>query len=166
MSQENAVQDFDLLEKEFVLCSFNMKMKDTSYIIAVNIIDSYTKTIKISQIIDSNFFSSFESLLKQAIPPHEDINFFLLVNCPDEQVKEKIKFISTGMGTFTKSVIKCNDNKFRRCQGVRFCFEFNGIRCNEIFFIDPSLWSHSKVHVQIGSSLGKKLMNSQQNILS
>ena len=65
-----------------------------------------------------------------------------------------------------KSVIKCNDNKFRRCQGVRFCFEFNGIRCNEIFFIDPSLWSHSKVHVQIGSSLGKKLMNSQQNILS
>ena len=109
MSQEYDAQDFDLLEKEFVLCSFNMKLKDTSYLIAVNIIDSYTKTIRISQIIDSNFFSSFESLLKQAIPPHEDINFFLLVNCPDEQVKEKIKFISTGMGTFTKSVIKCND---------------------------------------------------------
>ena len=113
MSQQNNSQDFDLTEKEFVLCSFDMKMKDTSYIIAVNIIDSYSKTIKISQIIDCNFFTSLESLLKQVIPPHEETNFYLLVNCPDEQVVEKIKYISTGMGIFTKSIIKCNDKIFK-----------------------------------------------------
>ena len=113
MSQQNNSEDFDLTEKEFVLCSFDMKMKDTSYIIAVNIIDSYSKTIKITQIIDCNFLTSFESLLKQVIPPHEDTNFFLLVNCPDEQVVEKVKYISTGMGIFTKCVIKCNDKIFK-----------------------------------------------------
>ena len=47
MSQQNNSEDFDLTEKEFVLCSFDMKMKDTSYIIAVNIIYSYLKKIKI-----------------------------------------------------------------------------------------------------------------------
>ena len=113
MTQKNESKDFDLTEKEFILCSFDMKMKDTSYIIAVNIIDSYSKEIKITQIIDSNFFNSFESLLKQAIPPHEDTNFFLLVNCPDDQCVEKIKFISIGMGVFTKSEIKCNDKIFK-----------------------------------------------------
>ena len=113
MSQQNNSEDFDLTEKEFVLCSFDMKMKDTSYIIAVNIIDSYSKTIKITQIIDCNFLTSFESLLKQVIPPHEDTNFFLLVNCPDEQVVEKVKYISTGMGIFTKCAIKCNDKIFK-----------------------------------------------------
>ena len=113
MTQKNENKDFDLTEKEFILCSFDMKMKDTSYIIAVNIIDSYSKSIKVTQIIDSNFFNSFESLLKQAIPPHEETNFFLLVNCPDEQTVEKIKYISTGMGVFTKSVIICNDKIFK-----------------------------------------------------
>ena len=112
MSQQNEPQDFNLTEKEFILCSFDMKIKDTSYIIAVNIIDSYSQSIKITQIIDCNFFTSFESLLKQVIPPHEDTNFFLLVNCFDEQTVEKIKYISTGMGVFTKSVIKSNDKIF------------------------------------------------------
>lgn len=113
MTQQNEFHDFDLTEKEFILCSFNMKIKDTSYILAVNIIDTYSKSIKITQIIDSNFFTSFESLLKQVIPPHEDTNFYLLVNCPDENTLEKIKFISTNMGVFTKSVIKCNDKIYK-----------------------------------------------------
>jgi len=109
MEVEKDAKEFDLTEKEFILCSFDIKSKDTSYIIPVNIIDSYSKTIKITQLIDSNFFTSFESLLKQVIPPHEDTNFFLLVNCPDEIVEEKIKFTAVGMGIFNKVVVKYND---------------------------------------------------------
>jgi len=84
-------EEFDLKEKDFVLCTFNIKPKDASFIIAVNIFDSYSKTIKITQIIDCNFFTSFESLLKQVIPSHEQTNFFLIANCPDEQVQKKDK---------------------------------------------------------------------------
>ena len=36
----SAQEDFNLTEKDFLLCSFDMKSKDTSYIIAVNIIDT------------------------------------------------------------------------------------------------------------------------------
>ena len=115
MSQysNNPKEEFNLTEKDFVLCSFDMKPKETSYIIAVNIIDTCSKTIKITQIIDCNFFTSFESLLKQIIPPHEETNFFILANCPDTQSYEKIKFISTNMGVFTKSIIKFDDKSFK-----------------------------------------------------
>ena len=111
--QTNSEDKFNLTEKDFILCSFDMKPKDTSYIIAVNIIDSYSKSIKITQIIDCNFFTSFESLLKQIIPPHEDTNFFLLANCPDSQSYEKVKYISTNMGVFTKSLIKFDEKIFK-----------------------------------------------------
>ena len=111
--QTNSDDKFNLTEKDFILCSFDMKPKDTSYIIAVNIIDSYSKSIKITQIIDCNFFTSFESLLKQIIPPHEDTNFFLLANCPDSQSYEKVKYISTNMGVFTKSLIKFDEKIFK-----------------------------------------------------
>ena len=111
--QTNSDYKFNLTEKDFILCSFDMKPKDTSYIIAVNIIDSYSKSIKITQIIDCNFFTSFESLLKQIIPPHEDTNFFLLANCPDSQSYEKVKYISTNMGVFTKSLIKFDEKIFK-----------------------------------------------------
>ena len=111
--QTNSEDTFNLTEKDFILCSFDMKPKDTSYVIAVNIIDSYSKSIKITQIIDCNFFTSFESLLKQIIPPHEDTNFFLLANCPDSQSYEKVKYISTNMGVFTKSLIKFDEKIFK-----------------------------------------------------
>ena len=111
--QTNSEDKFNLTEKDFILCSFDMKPKDTSYVIAVNIIDSYSKSIKITQIIDCNFFTSFESLLKQIIPPHEDTNFFLLANCPDSQSYEKVKYISTNMGVFTKSLIKFDEKIFK-----------------------------------------------------
>ena len=111
--QTNSDDKFNLTEKDFILCSFDMKPKDTSYVIAVNIIDSYSKSIKITQIIDCNFFTSFESLLKQIIPPHEDTNFFLLANCPDSQSYEKVKYISTNMGVFTKSLIKFDEKIFK-----------------------------------------------------
>ena len=78
--KETKEYDFDLTEKEFVLCSFDIKPKDTTFIIAVNIIDSYFKTIKLTELIDNNYFTFLESLLKQIIPTHEDTNFFLLVN--------------------------------------------------------------------------------------
>ena len=107
--ENNQEGDFDLTEKEFILCSFNIKPRDTSFLVAVNIIDSYSKSIKITQIIDCNFFTSFESLLKQVMPNHEQTNFFLLANCPDEQVKKKINNISTSIGLFNKFLVTCND---------------------------------------------------------
>lgn len=37
-----------------------------------------------------------------------------------------------------KKVIKCRDNKFRRCKAVKFNFEFEGHPYSELFFIDNS----------------------------
>ena len=107
-----SIAPFELISNEFILCTANIQIKDSSMLIGISIIDSYNKSIKLTQMLDTSFFTSLESLLKQIIPPHEDTNFFLLVNCPDEQTVEKIKFISTSMGVFTKSVIKCNDKSF------------------------------------------------------
>ena len=160
MSQQYDCQEFDLTEKEFILCSFDMKIKDTSYIIAVNIIDTYSKSIKITQIIDNNFFTSFESLLKQVIPPHEDTNFFLLVNCPDDQTKEKIKFISTGMGVFTKTVIKCNE---------KFCKEkitsdiFNNIN---LLFKEEDINNYKAIFNDIDTLFPLELLNHTVNYIN
>ena len=163
MNQLNEFQDFNLTEKEFILCSSDMRAKDTNFIIAVNIIDSYSNSIKLTQIIDSNFFTSFESLLKQIIPPHEDTNFFLLVNCPDEQTVEKIKFISTSMGVFTKSVIKCND-KF--CKDKISSDLFNNI---SLLFKDEDINNYKTKFNSIDAIFPLELLNhtvNYTNILS
>mgnify|MGYP006916123388 CR=1 FL=1 len=62
-----------------------------SFIIYVSIINSYEKTIKITQISDSHYFLTFESLIKQVIFPQEDTNLFILTNCPDDTIREKIR---------------------------------------------------------------------------
>ena len=163
MSQQNESQDFDLTEKEFTLCSFDMKLKDTSYLLAVNIIDSYSKTIKMTQIIDSNFFTSFESLLKQVIPPHEETNFYLLVNCPDEETIEKIKYISTGMGVFTKSVIKCNDKIFKDKIGSDIFSNIN------LLFKDEDINNYKTIYNDMDTLFALELLNhtvNYTNILS
>ena len=163
MSQVNESQDFDLTEKEFILCSFDMKLKDTSYLLAVNIIDSYSKSIKITQIIDSNFFTSFESLLKQVIPPHEETNFYLLVNCPDEETIEKIKYISTGMGVFTKCVIKSNDKIFKDKIGSDI---FSNIA---LLFKDEDINNYKTIYNDIDTLFALELLNhtvNYTNILS
>lgn len=60
----------------------------------------------------------------------------------------------------TKQIIRCRDNKFRRCQCVKFSFEYNGENYCEVFYVDPSLWNLSKVHVRLGSLFAKKLSSS------
>ena len=153
MNTEIESDNFDLREKEFELCAFNIIVKDTSYVIAVNIIDSYSKTIKITQMIDCNFLTSFESLLKQVIPPHEETNFFLLVNCPDESTKEKVKFISTGMGVFTKCAIKCDHKMFKEKIN---CDIFNNI---SLLFKDEDINNYKTIYSGMDTLLALELLH-------
>ena len=71
-----SLSPYDLTSNEFILCTSNIQIKDSSMVIGISIIDSYNKTIKLTQILDTSFFTSLESLLKQIIPPHEDTNYF------------------------------------------------------------------------------------------
>ena len=162
MSQytNNPEEQFNLTEKDFVLCSFDMKPKDTSYIIAVNIIDSNSKTIKITQIIDCNFFTSFESLLKQIIPPHEDTNFFILGNCPDTQSYEKVKTISTNMGVFTKSVIKFDNKNFKEKLSDDL---FSNI---SLLFLNEELNNYQTLYSNVDTLFALELLNHTTNYIN
>ena len=162
MSQytNNPEEQFNLTEKDFVLCSFDMKPKDTSYIIAVNIIDSNSKTIKITQIIDCNFFTSFESLLKQIIPPHEDTNFFILGNCPDTQSYEKVKTISTNMGVFTKSVIKFDNKNFKEKLSDDL---FSNI---SLLFLNEELNNYQTLYSNVDTLFALELLNHTINYIN
>ena len=95
-------KEFELLEKEFLLVSINLLPRDLSYFIPINIIDSYSKKIKISCIEDSNMFTYLDSLLKRLNRPLEDSNLFFLMNCPDDESLEKIKNLTTDEGIYTK----------------------------------------------------------------
>ena len=158
--QNDSRDQFDLTEKDFILCSFDMKPKDTSYIIAVNIIDTYTKTIKITQIIDCNFFTSFESLLKQIIPPHEETNFYLLANCPDGQSYEKVKNISTNMGVFTKCVIKFDEKIFKEKLSEDL---FNNIY---LLFINEEINNYRTLYNNIDTLFPLELLNHTVNYIN
>ena len=61
---------FELTVDEFSLCSVNMKMVNNNIVLAVALIDTYAKTIRVTQFVDTTFFTSLESLLKQEIPQH------------------------------------------------------------------------------------------------
>ena len=151
--QKDTEEQFNLTEKDFVLCSFDMKPKDTSYMISSNIFDTNSKSIKITQLIDCNFFTNFESLLKQIIPPHEDTNFFILVNCPDTQCYEKIKFIITNIGIFTKSIIKLDDKIFKEKLSDDL---FNNIN---LLFISEEINNYKTLYSDIDTIFALELLN-------
>ena len=153
----NPQEEFNLTEKDFLLCSFDMRPKETSYIIAVNIIDTNSKTIKITQIIDCNFFTSFESLLKQIIPPHEDTNFFLLANCPDTQSYEKVKSITTSIGVFTKTIIKLDEKSFKEKLSDDI---FNNIN---LLFITEEINNYKTLYSNIDTLFPLELLNHTTN---
>jgi DNA mismatch repair protein MSH2 len=160
MYQEEPREQFDLTQKDFTLCSFDMKPKDTSYILAVNIIDSYSKSIKITQIIDCNFFTSFESLLKQIIPPHEDTNFYILANCPDSQSFEKVKNITTSMGVFTKSVIKLEDQNFKEKISDDIFYNI------KLLFPDENINNYQTLYSGIDTLFPLELLNHTTNYIN
>ena len=159
MCDDNTAYDtlFDFTSKEFILCTFNIIPQGGSYLIPCNIIDSYSKTIKITQIVDSNFFTSFESLLKQIIPPHENTKFYLLVNCPDQITVEKIKFIAQSTGLFDEIQLKCKES---------FCKEkitseiFSGIG---LLFDDKELNNYKTIFNDINTLNSLELLNHTVN---
>lgn len=53
-----------------------------------------------------------------------------------------------------KKVIRCRDNKFRKCKAVKFNFEYEEQFYSELFFIDKSLEEHKAI---FGSSFWSKL---------
>ena len=63
---------FDLTS-DFLLISANIKINDNNFIIGLSIIDSYSKIISICNFFDSAFFTLFESIIKQNIPPFEQL---------------------------------------------------------------------------------------------
>ena len=103
-------KEFELLEKEFLLVSINLIQKDDlSYLIPISIINSYSKKIYLSYIIDCTMFTYLESLLKRLNRPLEDSNLFFLMNCPNDESLEKIKNLTTDAGIYTKRLFKNNE---------------------------------------------------------
>ena len=102
-------KEFELMEKEFLLVSINLIQKDLSYLIPINIMDSYSRKIHISCIEDSNMFTYLESLLKRLNRPLEDSNLFFLMNCPNDESLEKIKNLTTDAGIYTKRLFNHNE---------------------------------------------------------
>lgn len=47
------------------------------------------------------------------------------------------------------NIIRCSDNKFRKCKAIRFTFQLDGKDNTKLFYIDNSLWNNKHVHVVI-----------------
>lgn len=51
-------------------------------------------------------------------------------------------------------VVKCSDNKLRRCKAIKFNFEHEGHPYSELFFIDKSV---EEIYAILGSTFWSKL---------
>ena len=125
-----SLSPYDLTSNEFILCTSNIQIKDSSMVIGISIIDSYNKTIKLTQILDTSFFTSLESLLKQIIPPHEDTNYFFLANTPNNTITNQINYIIKGIGCINDYKVETNDKIFQEkiidCwSGIKILFDEN-----------------------------------------
>lgn len=47
------------------------------------------------------------------------------------------------------NIIRCSDNKFRKCKAIRFTFQLDGKDNTMLFYIDNSLWTNKHAHVVI-----------------
>ena len=103
---------FELTVDEFSLCSVNMKMVNNNIVLAVALIDTYAKTIRVTQFVDTTFFTSLESLLKQEIPQHEDTKYYIYVNTNNNQYKNKIENIIKDLGCVDDSIVEINNKMF------------------------------------------------------
>ena len=108
------IAPFDLISNEFILCTANIQIKDSSMLIGISIIDSYNKSIKLTQMLDTSFFTSLESLLKQIIPPHEDTNYFFLGNCPNNTIYNQINYIIKSIGCINDYRVEVNNKFFKK----------------------------------------------------
>lgn len=53
-------------------------------------------------------------------------------------------------------VVKCSDNKLRRCKTIKFNFEYNGHLYSELFFVDKSVEGDYAI---LGSIFWSRLIN-------
>ena len=81
--------------------------------------------------------SIFAKATKDAFPTPKDI---FLIGDSSENLK-----------LTKKQIVRCSDNKFRRCQGVKFSFVYDGLTYNEEFFVDPLLVYRFKIHVLLSN---------------
>ena len=104
---------FDLVNNEFCLCCGNINIVESQLIIVISVIDSYTKQIAITQFNDNSFFTSYESLLKQIIPQHENTNYYILMNVPSQSIYDKINYIITQLACADAFAIEINNKQFK-----------------------------------------------------
>lgn len=100
--------NFDLCSNDFTLLSVDIKKSDTGYYLGICCIDSYNKSIKISQILETPYFTNLESVFQQLLPLHEDIPYYLLCNCPNDSILQNLKNKITSFGKFSKIIIESN----------------------------------------------------------
>lgn len=54
-------------------------------------------------------------------------------------------------------VIRCSDNIFRKCKGIRFSFQINNKPFTKVFYLDGSLCHNKNVNVIINSAAYKQI---------
>lgn len=103
---------FDFTTSDFSLCSVNVKINDSTIVIGVCVIDSSSQTIKVTKFIDSPFYTTLESLLKQLIPQHEEVKYFFYANLPSLSIKNKIDYIIKQLACVDENHIEVNNKAF------------------------------------------------------
>ena len=103
---------FDFTTSDFFLCSINVKINESTIVIGVCVIDSSSQTIKVTKFIDSPFYTTLESLLKQLIPQHEEVKYFFYANLPSLSIKTKIDYIIKQLGCVDENHIEVNNKAF------------------------------------------------------
>ena len=121
---------FDLTS-DFLLISANIKINDNNFIIGLSIIDSYNKIISICNFFDSAFFTLFESIIKQNIPPFEQTNYYLIVNTPSPIIEKKINEIIKELG-ISSFIVETNSKNFKEkiinvWSGIKLLFNKNEV---------------------------------------
>jgi DNA mismatch repair protein MSH2 len=80
---------FDLVEKYFILCGFNMTIRDNALKFGMCVIDNYTGVIHIDEFTENDFFSNIENMLIHLAPAHEETSFYVIANFPYEFYSQK-----------------------------------------------------------------------------
>ena len=104
--------NFELNEKYFILCCVNLQIVENYLNFGISILDSYTNTVKICEVIDNDFFTTVENILIQIAPAHEEIQFFVIGNFPLDFYGQKFLNLVEKMEMVDKKQILINSKEF------------------------------------------------------
>lgn len=52
-------------------------------------------------------------------------------------------------------VIRCSDNKFRKCKAIRFSFQIDNKFFTKVFYLDGSLWHNKNAYAVLGKAFAE-----------